>query len=318
MTGSQAGLFPDPYAVVEPDASRPPGADASGTSASDASRFTGARRLCDWCGGPVPAAARRDAQCCSVRCRQARHRFTRAAGRAAVAAVPARRLAYADPPYPGNARLYRGHRDYAGEVDHGQLLARLAGYDGWALSTSAAALPAVLALCPPGVRVAAWHRGARGAGWEPLSAWEPVIYSPARPVDPAALDEPRTDSLVCGVSALTTLPGRVIGAKPATFCRWLFRLIGAAPGDTLDDLFPGSGAVTRAWAAFTAADPSYQARADTSPADPRDASHPAAADASLAEQPDASGPPRGDASAQVLDDASRTPGRERSKISITT
>lgn len=64
------------------------------------------------------------------------------------------RLAYADPPYPGNAWLYRGHRDYAGEVDHGELLARLVGYDGWALSTSAAALPAVLALCPPGVRVA--------------------------------------------------------------------------------------------------------------------------------------------------------------------
>jgi hypothetical protein len=33
----------------------------------------------------------------------------------------------------------------------------------------------------------------------------------------------------------------VIGAKPAAFCRWVFGLLGAAPGDTLDDLFPGSG-----------------------------------------------------------------------------
>ena len=33
------------------------------------------------------------------------------------------------------------------------LIGRLADYDGWALSTSAEALPAVLALCPPGVRV---------------------------------------------------------------------------------------------------------------------------------------------------------------------
>ncbi len=38
-----------------------------------------------------------------------------------------------------------------------------------------------------------------------------------------------------------------------------------AAGDTLDDLFPGSGAVSRAWAAFTAtADPSHVARADAS------------------------------------------------------
>jgi hypothetical protein len=51
----------------------------------------------------------------------------------------------------------------------------------------------------------------------------------------------------------------VIGAKPAAVCRWIFALLGAAPGDTLDDLFPGSGAVTRAWAAYTAdAEASYR------------------------------------------------------------
>jgi hypothetical protein len=65
------------------------------------------------------------------------------------------RLAYADPPYPGKAWLYRDHPDYSGEVDHVKLIGRLAAYDGWALSTSVEALPAVLALCPPGVRVAA-------------------------------------------------------------------------------------------------------------------------------------------------------------------
>ena len=50
---------------------------------------------------------------------------------------------------------------------------------------------------------------------------------------------------------MTTLPCRVVGAKPAVFCRWLFDLLGAACGDTLDDLFPGSGAVGRAWLAYT-------------------------------------------------------------------
>ena len=143
-------------------------------------------RLCAWCENPIPAKARRDAVCCSVRCRQARHRFFRAVGYAdSVAPGRTLRLAYADPPYPGKARLYRDHPDYAGEVDHAALLAELSGYDGWALSTSAQALPVVLALCPPDVRVAAWHRGERPtrSRW-PLHAWEPVIYYGGRQLKP--------------------------------------------------------------------------------------------------------------------------------------
>ena len=251
--------------------------DASRSAAADASFRTGATlRVCAWCGGPIPAAARRDAVCCSVRCRQARHRFTSTVGRAPVASGRPLRLAYADPPYPGKAWMYRGHPDYAGEVDHAALIRRLSTYDGWALSTSAAALPAVLALCPPGVRVAAWHRGERPARsrW-PLNAWEPVIYHGGRPADPSrpdgALQARRVDSLVHGVSPLTTLPTRVTGTKPAAFCGWLFALLGAAPGDTLDDLFPGSGAVTRAWLAYTA---------EPSPEVPREASRGSAHDAS--------------------------------------
>ena len=46
------------------------------------SRWPGVTRLCAWCQNPIPAKARRDAVCCSVRCRQARHRFLRAVGRA--------------------------------------------------------------------------------------------------------------------------------------------------------------------------------------------------------------------------------------------
>lgn len=37
------------------------------------------------------------------------------------------------------------------------------------------------------------------------------------------------------------------GAKPEAYCRWLFGLLGLRPGDVLDDLFPGTGAVGRAW-----------------------------------------------------------------------
>lgn len=263
--------------------------DASRLAAAerDASRRSGATlRVCAWCNGPIPAAVRRDAVCCSVRCRQARHRFNRAAGHAGAVATgrALRLLAYADPPYPGNARLYRDHPDYRGEVDHAALIRRLADeYDGWALSTSAAALPAVLALCPPGVRVAAWRRGERPtvSRW-PLSAWEPVIYCGGRPDDPSASRPARrVDSLVNGVSPLTTLPGRVTGTKPAAFCHWVFELLGAAPGDVLDDLFPGSGVVARAWAAYSAEpDTSRAARARHDAPGERDASAEVLGDAS--------------------------------------
>jgi hypothetical protein len=253
----------DASAAAVRDASSRTSGDASAADPCDASRSTRGKRVCAWCSGPIPARARRDSVCCSTPCRQARHRFNTAVGNAGTVAVGRTlRLAYADPPYPGKAWYYRGHPDYAGEVDHAALIRRLGLYDGWALSTSAAALPAVLALCPPGVRVAAWHRGERPtrSRW-PLSAWEPVIYHGGRPADPSrpgALDARRADSLVCGVSPLTTLPSRVTGTKPAAFCRWVFDLLGAERGDTLDDLFPG--VVARAWAAYTG-DPSRRARA---------------------------------------------------------
>jgi hypothetical protein len=284
---------------------------ACATVERDASRRSGeTRRACAWCEGPIPARARRDALCCSVRCRQARHRFTRAAGHAPpVAGGRALRLAYADPPYPGKAWIYRDHPDYAGEVDHAGLIRRLCMYDGWALSTSAAALPAVLALCPPGVRVAAWHRGERPAvsRW-PLNAWEPVIYSGGRPADPSRVDQAlqsrRVDSLVYGVSPLTTLPARVTGTKPAAFCRWIFDLLGAAPGDTLDDLFPGSGVVTRAWAIYTShADPEDASRAARAARD--ESGPPGERDASRRTSDDASGEASADASGLAMRDASR-------------
>jgi len=121
-------------------------------------------------------------------------------------------------------------------------------------------------MCPPRVRVAAWHRGERPtrSRW-PLHAWEPVIYGGGRQLIRDGIQTRRVDSIVCGVAAVTTLPGRVIGAKPAAVCRWIFGLLGAQLGDSLDDLFPGSGAVGRAWAAFTGCPgPSHQARADAS------------------------------------------------------
>ena len=98
-------------------------------------------KTCDWCNAPM-TTQRADAVCCSVRCRQARHRFARGSGVLPVASGRPLRLAYADPPYPGlSARYYADHEDFAGEVDHAELIRRLSiDFDGWALSTSARAL----------------------------------------------------------------------------------------------------------------------------------------------------------------------------------
>lgn len=209
-------------------------------------------RACAWCDGEISATARADAVTCSKRCRQARHRFERLAVARSRASTPLR-FAYADPPYPGTARrYYRDHPDFAGEVDHAALLSRLQEFDGWALSTSARALPAILAEAVAQalpVRVAAWVRGARPAAsaW-PLSAWEPVVFAGGRRL---VSRDVAHDALVYRARPRMTDPRRVIGAKPATFVYWLFDLLGARPGDELVDLFPGSRGVARAFAAYT-------------------------------------------------------------------
>lgn len=230
-----------------------PCSDPSAAAPRDASpRGLRDGRTCDWCGGPIPPAARRDAVTCSTRCRQARHRFRTAVGtQSSTAGDRPLRLAYADPPYPGlSARYYADHPDYAGEVDHAALLSRLATYDGWALSTSSRALQELLWLAPDGTQVAAWFRGGRGSrSARPVQAWEPVLYFGGR-ADP---DAPvRWDALEYTARPRTTDQARVVGAKPAAFCRWLFELLDARPGDQLDDLYPGSGGVSRAWASYCA------------------------------------------------------------------
>jgi hypothetical protein len=207
-----------------------------------------ADRRCAHCAGPIRPDARRDARYCGKLCRQAAHRIALEA-RALQAAAHPMRLAYADPPYPGMADLYRGHPDYGGEVDHRELLQRLhREYDGWALSTSAWALPAVLVEARDlGIRpaVAAWMRGSRPTpARRPLSSWEPIIYVRARSV---LSEEPGEDSLILHPQPRRRDPRRVIGAKPAGFCAWVLNLLGAASNDTFEDLFPGSGIAGRVW-----------------------------------------------------------------------
>lgn len=161
-----------------------------------------------------------------------------------------RRFAYADPPYPGQARrLYGTHPDFAGEVDHAELIPDLlARYpDGWALSTSVRALPAVLRLCPDRVLVCCWLKRATSPpmGDNRHYSWEPVILCDTpNPTSPTRMHcEVATDRYEFRPKP----DGYVIGAKPRGFCFWLFDAMGIRPEDEFVDLFPGSGAVTEAW-----------------------------------------------------------------------
>lgn len=158
------------------------------------------------------------------------------------------RLAYADPPYPGLAGYYPERC----EVDHAALVSRLERFDGWALSTSRSAVRDVLALCPASVKVCAWFKRPRSG-----AAWEPVIVKAARNVSPLQVP----DALIYQ-GRYNAFPGAMVGMKPPQFSEWVFRLIGACRGDTFEDLFPGSGAVSEAWRRFVRSDPS---RVDVAP-----------------------------------------------------
>ena len=159
------------------------------------------------------------------------------------------RVAYADPPYPGCAHLYRDHADYAGEVDHVDLLHRLcADYDGWCLNTSSPALYKVLAAVPediaPEVRVMAWVKpfAAFKRNVSVAYAWEPVLVKAARkPVVKQGM------TYRDFISEPITMKRGLTGAKPKAVCHWLFEVMGCEPDDDLCDLFPGTGAVTAAW-----------------------------------------------------------------------
>lgn len=222
-----------------------------------ASRLDRGWRICEWCqGAEIPPEARSNRITCSKRCRQAKQRFSKHICRASSGDKPMR-FAYADPPYPGLSKRYYGdHRDFNGEVDHAELVSRLTtgGYDGWALSTSAPALRDVWALCPPETRLCVWVNGPRKTkSYTALHAFEAVLVFGGRARQVPVVED-LSDVLLWG-GRQHSHPGALTGMKPAAFCNWLFELLGACRGDTLDDLFPGSGAVARAWDLYASPQP---------------------------------------------------------------
>jgi len=154
------------------------------------------------------------------------------------------RFAYADPPYLTCGARYYGHPEWDDPATHLELIGRLtADYpDGWALSCRAVDLRWMLPACPADTLVGAWTKpfaGSARQGVRIYRVWEPVVYRTARR---------NTDAGPRARDALVHNPTRklgFIGAKPAAFNRWVAALLGYVDGDTLDDLYPGTGGMTR-------------------------------------------------------------------------
>ena len=206
------------------------------------------RVLCAWCG--VREVSRPGQLYCSNTCRQASYRLrTRSEFTASGPFERPMRLAYADPPFRGLAHLYREEASFAGEVDHVELVRSLNdSFDGWALATSSDALVDVLPLCPRGrFRIHPWVKpiGVSSRTWGAHSTWEALIVVPARRLRPGFRD------WLCAMPARGG--GTLIGRKPIAYCAHLFRALGADARDTLDDLYPGTGVIGRAWRTWVAA-----------------------------------------------------------------
>lgn len=215
----------------------------------------GPHTRCDWCLELMGPGVRADAETCSQECRQARHRFRIEPCKEF--AVTPMRFGIADPPYIGVAEKYYGeHDDYGGEVDHGELVVRMLDEypDGWGLCMSSKSILEVsgiiTTLAPKSTwkdfRWASWHKGPRNCvALHARDSWEPflVYRGRERRMEPA---EKLDNTLVWG-GRQHSHPGALVGMKPAAFCEWAFRQLNAQRGDTMADIFPGSGAITRAW-----------------------------------------------------------------------
>ena len=166
------------------------------------------------------------------------------------------RVAYADPIYLGNSRLY-AHPHAAVWDDpktHRRLIDTLMDEfpDGWALSLSVPSLRVILPMCPQDVRIGSWVKtfSAFKRGVRPAYAWEPVIYRGGRnpprfrhlPPEKGGVQTTPKDFVACPI----TLKKGLTGAKPLVFCNWVLDLLNVQSCDTVVDLFPGTGIMEQA------------------------------------------------------------------------
>lgn len=91
------------------------------------------------------------------------------------------------------------------------------------------------------MRVAPWVKpiGVSSRTYGPHNTWEALVVYGGRKLRPGVRD------WLCAMPARGG--GDLTGRKPIAFCAFLFDQLGMIPGDTLDDLYPGTGIVTTTW-----------------------------------------------------------------------
>ena len=114
------------------------------------------------------------------------------------------------------------------------------------MSLSSTTLHTILPMCPADVRVSAWCKSfaAFKPNVNPAYTWEPVIWRGGRTKRSRKEDTVRDYH----VEPITLRRG-IAGAKPPGFALWIVQLLGAdvRQGDTITDLFHGSGAMLGVW-----------------------------------------------------------------------
>lgn len=182
------------------------------------------------------------------------------------------RLAIADPPYLGRAALWYGGKGRGkqgtggraagrGQLDaefhpdahlwddpdqHIDLMARMeSDFDGWAMAASGKSLGALYPCIDQlGAKVAIWHvTNAIPDGARVRNVWEAVVYRV-----PTTRRAVGTGYRVPDLMSAPHPMSGFVGSKPPEWTRWVLDLLGFQPGDEVDDLFPGSGAVSAAMA----------------------------------------------------------------------
>lgn len=150
------------------------------------------------------------------------------------------RFAYADPPYYQQGKKHYGklHDDAAKWDDqqaHIDLIDQLIDQypDGWAMSCNPANLHFLLR---PGIRVAVWCKTFHQIRPTTVQyAYEPVLFMGGRK------DNKRQPMVRDWLTSSIAMKKGLVGAKPDVFNNWVLDLLNFEFGDTLDDLFPGSG-----------------------------------------------------------------------------
>lgn len=174
---------------------------------------------------------------------------------AAAEGVSGVKFAYADPPYLGLAAKFYGKlhpdaADYDKPETHQRLIDRLSDEypDGWAMSLHTKVMRVILPMCPEDCRIMAWVKPfcSFKPGVGVAYAWEPIVVRGGR--RRTRKQQTVRDYCICNIA----LQKGLAGAKPAGLIHWLMDVLGVQEGDTVDDIFPGSGAVGRAVAEYFA------------------------------------------------------------------